>query len=73
MRLTTFAPNPNATQGPKSRTKSHHALSLYLRMDDRDMLQELADEEDRTLSQMIRLLLREALQARGYEDTGNLR
>ena len=66
MKTQSYAPDPNATAGPRARAKTSNALSIYLHRQDRDLLQAVADNDNRTLSQMIRILLREALEARGY-------
>lgn len=48
--------------GPKKRYEGY--LSLRLEPDLRRMLEEMAVEEDRTSSQIARILLREAIAAR---------
>ena len=49
--------------GPKP--KYHELISLRIERGLRKLLEELAEEEDRTTSQMARILLRDALAAKG--------
>ena len=49
--------------GPKP--KYHELISLRIEPGLRKLLEELAEEEDRTTSQMARILLRDALAAKG--------
>ena len=53
--------------GPKP--KYHELISLRLEPELRRLLEELAEEEDRTTSQMARILLRDALAAKGKKIT----
>ena len=45
--------------------KYHELISLRLEPELRKLLEELAEEEDRTTSQMARILLRDGLAAKG--------
>jgi predicted transcriptional regulator len=49
--------------GPKP--KYHELISLRLEPELRKLLEELAEEEDRTTSQMARILLRDGLATKG--------
>jgi predicted transcriptional regulator len=54
--------------GPKP--KYHDLISLRLEPELRKLLEELAEEEERTTSQMARILLRDAIAARKARKEG---